>query len=138
MEVIKFDSELHFEVLKSWWLQYGWVVPELETLPPTGFIAVSNGAPICAGFCYFTDSKMAFMDWIIGDRSADKELRKQGVDMVINALITRAKEKEVGIIYTVTGNTHLINTYKELGFGEMEKNISSLAYSFNKDTDFLK
>lgn len=138
MDVIKFKEE-HYPVLKEWWSQYGWEAPQLETLPKTGFIALSEGKPVVAGFLYKTDSSMAFMDWIIGDKNASALSRGKGAHLVVSSIIQDARESGFQVLYTVTANQPLIESYKRQGLQEMEPGATTLAMSLtDKQLNFLR
>ena len=67
-------------ILKPWWEQWGWRPPEKDFLPDDGkggIIVLNEEEPICAGFMYATNSKVAWVDWIyrvrhIGEREEER------------------------------------------------------------------
>ena len=138
MDLIKFEDK-HYEDIKPWFAQYGWTAPALDVLPRTGFVALSEGKPVCAGFYYKSCSGMAYMDWMIGDQNASPLSRGKGVVSIVNAIKEDAKANGFKILYTVTANQPLISTYKKLGLQEMETGATTLALSLDGSTqDFLR
>ena len=56
--------------LVKWWKDWGWTAPDKGFLPEegTGGILISDDkVPICAGFLYLTNSKVAWVDWVISN-----------------------------------------------------------------------
>lgn len=138
MEIVKFNDKEHYEALRMFWAQYDWEAPELDCLPRTGFVAQNETGIIGACFYYKTNSKMAMMDWLIADKESDKEHRNVAVLMLIEKIKTELKDAGVKIIYTITANKKIVETYKRMGFQVMEEGVVSMAHSTNKNLDFLR
>lgn len=138
MEIVKFDDKKHYEQLRVFWSQYDWKAPELDCLPRTGFVAEHEGKTIGACFYYKSNSKMCFMDWMIADKEADSHIRRLAVLQLIGVIKNTAKDAGIKVIYTVTGNLKLVETYKQLGFQIMEQNAVTMAHSTAQDLDFLR
>ena len=52
------------DILVDWWLQWGWVPPQRDFLPNNGkggIIIYDDETPVCAGFMYLTNSKVAWV-----------------------------------------------------------------------------
>ena len=82
------------EVLVNWWKEWGWTPPPKEFLPEDGQggIMVSyKNKPVCAGFVYFTNSKVSWVEWIISDKNVDKKLRHNAVQFLIGVLTNACK-----------------------------------------------
>lgn len=94
-----------YETLASWWDKHPqWKpVPE-EWLPKVGFVVDSDGSPICAGFLYFTNSTIAWLEYIVSDPDSDKETRSEAVDVLINQLTTQAIKVGFKVHFTSVGN----------------------------------
>lgn len=138
MKYEKFDKNKHYEQLRVFWKQYDWIAPEVDVLPETGYVAMVDDKPIAACFVYLSNSALCFMDWMIADKEANPDHRKEAVNGLIDKIKEQASESGYKIIYTITANTHLIGIYGEHGFQPMEKNAYSMAFSTNKNTDFLR
>lgn len=138
MEIQPFKTE-HYSELSSFWSQYGWPPPKEEVLPKKGFVAIFNGKIVAASFIYLSCSGMALLDWVIGDKQADPLLRAKAVYNVVNACKDYAKEQNKCVLYTITANKNLQETYKKIGFTEMETNATTMAMSLDgSPLDFLK
>ena len=60
--IIKLNPSDYEEVLVNWWKDWGWTPPPKEFLPEDGeggVMVLHNEQPICAGFVYFTNSKVS-------------------------------------------------------------------------------
>lgn len=138
MNIVTFKTE-HYEDLASFWEQYGWKAPSEEVLPKKGFVALSDGKPVAAAFVYLSCSGMALLDWVIGDKNASPMTRSKAVFAVVNACKEYAKESDKKVLYTVTANQALMETYRRMGFKDMESNATTLAMSLDGSSlEFLK
>jgi len=137
MNFTTFIPEKHYESLRSYWSQYDWVAPELSVLPNTGYVVEVDSKVVCACFVYETNSKMAFMDWVIADKDANKDIRKQALGLCLDSSIKTTLSNGYTYIYTVTANNPLVETYKSIGFEPMETQATSLVYS-NNNKEFLR
>ena len=58
----KLNSTDYDEILVKWWNDWGWKAPAREFLPEDGeggIILFDGDIPVCAGFMYITNSKVA-------------------------------------------------------------------------------
>lgn len=138
MELTNFNDK-HYIELSQFWGQYGWVAPSIDVLPRKGFVALQNGKIVAAAFVYMSCSGMALLDWVIGDKQAHPLIRGKAVYKVINACQDYAKEQGKSVLYTVTANKALQETYRKIGFQDMESNATSMAMSLDgTKLDFIK
>ena len=83
------------DILVGWWKDWGWVAPAKDFLPEDGqggLIVFDGDEPVCAGFMYTTNSKLACVDWIISSRTYRKKpTRKECLDLLIYALTNICK-----------------------------------------------
>ena len=64
------------EVLVGWWKDWKWTAPVPAFLPDDGkggIMVLDNDMPVCAGFIYMTNSKVAWVDWIISNKDYKKK-----------------------------------------------------------------
>ena len=122
------------QTLVGWWKDWGWQAPDKDFLPDDGkggFIVMDGDIPICAGFVYITNSKVAWVDWIISDRFyKDRAKRDKALDLLLNTLTNVSKSSGNKYAYALIKHPNLINRYKQLGFimgdsytGEMIKEL---------------
>jgi len=121
-------KESDWDTLVNWWLSWEeWKIhPTKEMLPMNGIgglIVECDNAPIVAGFLYLTNSKVAWMEWIISDKNYREKNKKEAVALLISSLEQVAKNTGAGVILSVTQNKSLLNIHEELGF-TVDKNPS--------------
>ena len=73
-----------------------------------------DGVPIVAGFLYSTNSKIAWMEWII---SNPKEKNKsEAIVLLISSLEKWAKDGNFEVILSIGRSKSLIEKHKKLGY----------------------
>jgi hypothetical protein len=108
------------EILVGWWEQWGWQPPQKDFLPnggTGGIIVFDDDVPVCAGFMYLTNSKVAWVDWIISSKQYNKKpQRKNAIKLLVSSLTDICKSTGSKYIYALIKNQHLIGVYQELGY----------------------
>ena len=106
------------ETLVDWWKDWGWTAPEKDFLPDNGmggYIVYDGDIPVCAGFIYVTNSRVAWVDWIISNKEY-KEKRREAITMLIDTLTNLSKMSGSKYAYALIKNESLIKTYESLGY----------------------
>ena len=107
-------------ILVGWWKEWGWEAPTRDFLPNNGTgggIVFDGDTPICAGFLYMTNSKVAWIDWIISSKTyTDREKRKYAISLLIEQLTTLSKDLGNKYAYALIKHQNLIKTYEDLGY----------------------
>ena len=119
--IIRELSETDYDdILVDWWLQWGWVPPQRDFLPNDGkggIIVYDGDIPICAGFMYLTNSKVAWVDWIISNKEYTNKLqRRDAIKLLVSALTEICKKSGSKYSYALIKNESLIGMYEELGY----------------------
>ena len=108
------------DILVEWWQQWGWEPPQKDFLPRDGkggIIVYDDETPICAGYMYLTNSKVAWVDWIISNKEYTKKpQRKDATKLLVSALTEICKNTGSKYVYALIKNQSLIGTYEELGY----------------------
>lgn len=108
------------EILVGWWKDWGWNAPSKDFLPNNGkggIMVLDEEIPVCAGFMYITNSKVAWVDWIISNKEYTKKpQRKDAIKLLVSALTDICKTTGNKYVYALIKNESLINTYQELGY----------------------
>lgn len=108
------------EILVNWWRQWGWEPPQKDFLPNDGkggVIVYDNDTPICAGYMYITNSKVAWVDWIISSKQYTKKpQRKDAIKLLVSTLTNVCNKTGAKYIYALIKSRNLIETYEELGY----------------------
>lgn len=128
---VRYLSENDYEtILTEWWKGWRWTPPSREMLPQngTGGVIVSiDGEDICAGFIYFTNSSMAWLEYIVSNPSyKERGNRKIALKKLINVLSSLANDNGFKYIYTSLKNKHLIDRYSECGFISGDSNCQEM------------
>ena len=130
MEVRYLKESDYDDILVGWWSQWRWIAPAKDMLPQNGAggIMISKGGEdICAGFVYFTNSKTAWIEYIISNPGyKNREDRKNALNMLINVLSVYVEQEGYKYIYTSLKNKHLIDRYADCGFLSGDKNCQEM------------
>ena len=114
-------QESDWETLVEWWKNWAdWGHnPSKEMLPlnGTGGLMVEvEGKPVIAGFLYLTNSKVAWMEWIISDPEYKDKNRSEALELLINSLEDVARSTGAEVILSIGRNDSLLNMHKKLGY----------------------
>jgi hypothetical protein len=112
-------KESDWEDMSSWWKWWRWPEVSKETLPLNGCggVMVCKGEiPVAAGFLYLSNSKVAWLDWIVSNPQYREVDRKDALEMLIKSLEWVAKLEGYSIIISIARNKSLINIHKKLGY----------------------
>ena len=112
-------TESDYEILSDWWKAWGWPVMAKDMLPDngTGGIMVENkGENIVAGFLYWSNSKLVWLDWIISNPNADKKIRKQAIEMLILTAEQMVKEAGSKYIMSISRSNSLLKIHEKIGW----------------------
>jgi len=129
--IIKELSETDYDdILVGWWKQWGWEPPKRDFLPNDGkggIIVYDGDTPICAGFMYLTNSKVAWVDWIISNKEYTNKLqRKDAIKLLVSALTEICKKSGSKYSYALLQNQSLIGVYEDLGYIKGDKQINEM------------
>ena len=108
------------DILVGWWKQWKWEPPQRDFLPNDGkggIIVYDEKTPVCAGFMYLTNSKVAWVDWIISNKEYTKKpQRKDAIKLLVSSLTDICKKTGSKYSYALIKNQSLIGMYEELGY----------------------
>jgi len=120
LNIKKLEENDYENILVNWWNDYNWTPPFKDFLPDNGtggFIVYSKDVPICAGFIYKTNSKVAWVDWIISDKNyKDKKIKAQALEYLITAMSNICKELGYTYAYALIKHKGLTKLYEKLGY----------------------
>lgn len=122
------------DILVGWWKDWGWEPPKKDFLPDdgTGGVMVLDGdVPVCAGFLYATNSKVAWADWIVSSKEYRKKPhRSNAIKLLIETLTNIGKSTGHKYMYALIKHKVLIDTYKELGYTQGDSYTSEMIKVF--------
>jgi hypothetical protein len=111
------DSD--WDILCSWWKWWRWPEINKGMLPLNGLgglMVYKGDIPIAAGFLYLTNSKAAWLDWIVSNPDYRECDRKDSLALLIDGLETVAINEGYNSIISIARNKSLINIHKNLGY----------------------
>jgi hypothetical protein len=129
MDVRVITEHDYDNILKPWWKAWKWEAPSKDMLPDngTGGVIVSkNGVDICAGYMYYTNSSMAWLEYIVSNMEYKEKDRKEAIEFLINVLSAIAQDKGFKYIYASLKNVHLIKKYENCGFIKGDENCKEM------------
>tara|TARA_R110000782_G_scaffold2722_5_gene10324 strand:- start:1094 stop:1504 length:411 start_codon:yes stop_codon:yes gene_type:complete len=116
----KLKASDYDDYLVKWWRDWEWEAPLKDFLPENGeggLIVLDGETPVCAGFIYMTNSKVAWVDWIISNKEyKEKEKRQGALDILIESLTKTCESSGSKFIYALLKHNGLIKTYEKMGY----------------------
>ena len=117
-------------ILKGWWADWGWTAPTRDFLPDDGvggLMVLDGDVPVCAGYMYATNSRVAWVDWIISNKEYRKKpQRSEAISMLIATLTEISKNTGFKYCYALIKHQSLIETYKELGYTKGDEYVGEM------------
>lgn len=118
------------ETLVGWWAAWGWTAPTRDFLPNDGvggLMVLDGDVPVCAGYMYATNSRVAWVDWIISNKEYRKKpQRSEAISMLIATLTEISKNTGFKYCYALIKHQSLIETYKELGYTKGDEYVGEM------------
>jgi len=112
-------TESDYEILTDWWKAWGWPALAKDMLPDngTGGIMVENkGENIVAGFLYWSNSKLVWLDWIISNPKTNRDIRQEAIKKLILTAESMTKEAGSKFMMSISRSNSLLKIHKELGW----------------------
>lgn len=115
-----------YKLLCSWWKAWSFPCPPRECLPKNGLIVCDEEGPLYAGFLFFTDSNIAWMEWIVSNKEASPERKRGALDYLVFLFSEMAKGAGVRYVFTSTVRTEFVNSLRRCGFDVGDKGVYQL------------
>lgn len=123
-----------YNTLVKWWGDWGLNSPDRDFLPEDGIgglIVTDGDIPVCAGFIYNTNSKVAWIDWIVSNKKYRiKGKRKEAILLLIDSLTNICKSTSHKYIFSNNNNRFLVDYFVESGYIVGCKNSVELIKKF--------
>ena len=110
--------------VSEWFASRDLPMPPEEVLPPTGAIVEGHAA----GWVYISNGGIAQVEWVIGNKDANRIAVVRALNLVIPRLIEIAKENGNHRVYTSVNNESLIKILSSMGFTVCEDSMTNLLY----------
>jgi len=116
--------------LVQWWRNWGWEPIDKEFLPEDGkggLMVLDDEEPVCAGFMYATNSKVAWVDWIVSsDTYRKKPERSEAIKLLVETLTNICRNTGHKYSYALIKHPGLSELYEELGYVKGDKYIGEM------------
>ena len=99
------------------------------TLPEIGYIAFDDNTPVAAGFLRLIEGGYAQIDSLISNGQLNSTTRHQGIELIVNTLIAKAKENRLKGLICHTKDKSILERAMALGFEVVPQVIISLPLS---------
>lgn len=132
MYSVRILEENDYIELQQWWAFWRFPAPPQDCLPNngTGGIMLSkDGIDIVAGFIYFTNSKLAWLEYIVSNPNYKEPDRKELICSLIEEIGFVAKSKGYRAIFTSVKNENLVKRYEECGYVKGSNNTYEMILS---------
>ena len=129
----KLNSTDYEDILVGWWKDWEWTAPPKDFLPENGeggVIIFDGEVPVCAGFMYATNSKVAWIEFVISNKNYDREKRKEALVLLIDTLNGICKNGDFKYGYSILHSKSLIETYESLGYVKGDSNFFEMIKIF--------
>jgi hypothetical protein len=127
---VRFLNDDDYKTLSSWWEDWRWTPPPIDMLPQNGkggVMVFKDGVEICAGFVYFTNSKTAWIEFIVSNFHYREDDRHEALEFLINVLTEIIKETgDFKYIYTSLKSKSLVDRYSNCGFQKGDGNCQEM------------
>lgn len=124
MQIRKFEMDKDYDDLASWWQAWKFTPLPPAFLSTNGFVAEMDGRKIGVVFVYMSDSAICWLEWLTTNPQANREERTAALDMLVQAVVSYAKDNHYLGIFTSTIHPSLKRLYPKHGFIAAETNVS--------------
>lgn len=121
-------NEQDYEIICKMMVSWGMRPLHRRMLSEYGAIISKDGVDVCSGWLYQSDSKIAWIEWVVMSKEAPRELRKGAIDFLYETLFEQARKLNYEVIMcAVNHSLHKDNLTNKFGFVEdNEKNVKLL------------
>ena len=123
-------EEQDYSTLCKWWEDWGFKPIPKDFLPENGtggMMILDKDIPVCAGFLYTSNAKLAYINFIISNKQYRKKPhRTNAIELLLNSLITICNNTGLKYIYANNNNKYLIKHFEKLGFNKTTNNMTEL------------
>lgn len=108
-----------YDNLLGWWKYFRFPAPAKDCLPNEGrggFMVTKDGIDICAGFLYLTNSKLAWLEFIVSNPDYRDKDRAEAIRTLIRGLCGIAERNGLTGVFTSVKNQHLIKHFEACNF----------------------
>jgi len=106
-----------YKILVEWWKEWKWPILPKEALPSNGtggIMVYKKDILVVAGFLYWSNSKMVWLDWIISNPKYKENDRKEVLEKAVKTIKHLNSKKKFKKLFKALPETYLAKsgTYK--------------------------
>jgi|10_taG_2_1085330.scaffolds.fasta_scaffold72725_2 hypothetical protein len=127
-------KETDWDTLENWWSFHFNTIPNKESFPDNGIggiIVENNNIPVCMCFIYSTNSKVAFLEWILSNPEYKEDDRSELIDIMLVAAEKIIKQQGYKYIFGFTTKKRLAERLEKLGHIITNENSYEVVKSLN-------
>lgn len=112
-------KESDFNTIGQWWIDHGGKIPDKEFLPHKGtggFIVSSKEKDIAAGYLYFTNASIAYVDFLISDKHYKEKDKHDAIVYLIDFMVKLGLKRGCKFVWATSKISGVVNKCKELGY----------------------
>lgn len=134
---IRNTTENDYPTMCEWWKFFRFPIVDRDFLPDdisSGIMVEYQNQNLCSGFIYRTSSSSLFWcEFIVSSPNIkDKEVRKEGLRLLVNGLVYMAKEMGAKAIFTSLVNPNLVNVFEDCNFTKSKNNAFEMIYAVSQ------
>jgi len=122
--VIKKFKTINDNEIISWWKDWGLTTPDLECLPKKGYVINNKNTKVAAGYLYYTNAKIAYVDFVISNINYRHKDRNKLITMLIDHMVKKALKKGCKFVWATTANPNIVDKVKKLNYKVLDKKHS--------------
>lgn len=115
--------------LCKWWQENRFPVPSQDMLPDNGACGVmvyKDEINVAAGFLYFTNSKITWIEFIVANFQYKNKDRAEAIQMVIENLTEIARRKGFKAVFSSLKKDTLMKHFEACGYSKGSCNASEM------------
>ena len=116
MEIMRFDSQLHYDELISCLRARDAYPTPKDELPTIGFVAFGGGKMIATAFLRRVEGGFAQLDGLMTNPSASSQERHVALDLVVDKLIEHARGLKIKHLIAFSNDSSTLLRSKAHGF----------------------
>ena len=108
-----------YDIVCDWWKWWRWPMIPKETLPNNGtggFMIEKNNIPIVCGFLYTSNSKLAWLEYIVSNPEYREDDRQDAIDSLITNVEEFSKSIGIKVLFSIGRNNSLMDKFNKLGW----------------------
>ena len=116
-----------YPLIKSWWTLRKMVPPLLDMMPEEStFVLDVEGKPVASLSLILTNTGTAWLDNFITDPESDADIRKIGMDLAWQEILTFLKRENYSRLFAMSVNVNTKKRYEEFGFKQTLQGVTTM------------